>query len=260
MGLANPFWSSAPDKPTLHRDHVHVWRFDLHLSRVQIALLHETLSPDEHQRANKLAIKEKRDQFIVARSVLRVVLAKYLDVEPSALVFGYGEHGKPSIVGHPKGIEFSLSHSELIGLIGVAQNRRIGIDVDQLGRVTDWIKVARRNYSNIEQEQLFSLKHAEGESAFMRAWTRKEAYTKALGDGFAYGFRNFSVSLNAQARLIDDDKYPDRPSAWQLAELELKLPSIGSIAIEKAGSEKSRLMLEGFDFQLVNPSGNAGAC
>lgn len=259
MGLTDPFWSRPPNTPTLCSDHVHVWRFDFHLSHAQIALFHETLSPDEHQRANKLAFKEKRDQFIIARSVLRVVLAKYLDVEPAELVFNYSEHGKPSVDGHPNGIEFSLSHSELIGLIGVAQNRRVGIDVDQLGRIADWIKVAKKNYSNKEQLQLFSLRQAEREPAFIRAWTRKEAYTKALGNGFTYGFRNFSVSLTAQARLIDDDIHPDRPSAWQLSEIKLELPSIGSIAVEKTGSDKNQLKLEGFDFQLDKPSVNAGA-
>lgn len=259
MGLTNPFWSPAPDTPILRSDCVHVWRFHLDPCDARIGSLDQILSADEHQRANRLAFKEKRDQFVVARSVLRVVLAKYLDVEPSKLVFSYGEHGKPSIEGQPNGIEFSLSHSELIGLIGVARNRRIGIDVDQLGRVTDWIEVAKKNYSNNEQEQLFSLRHAERESAFIRAWTRKEAYTKALGNGFAYGFRNFSVSLTGQARLIDDDIHPDWPSAWQLAEVKLELPNIGSIAVENKGSQKSHLMIEGFNFQFDIPSSNAGA-
>lgn len=155
---------------------LHVWRFDFRPSHAQIALLHETLSPDEQKRANKLVFKEKRDQFIVARGILRITLAKYLDTELSELLFYYGEHGKHSIVGHPNGIEFSLSHSKLIGLIGVAQNRRVGIDVDQLGRVTNWTKVAKKHYSISEQNQLFSLTQAERESAFSDVDEKRSLY------------------------------------------------------------------------------------
>lgn len=243
------FWNIAPVNPVISSAEIHVWRFDFTDSDAQLAMLKETLSTDEQQRAEKIIFDDKRRQYVSARGVLRKILAKYIGVKPIELEFENGEHGKPSLSGYPSNIEFNLSHSESMGLIALTKNQRVGVDVDRIGRSTDWQKIAKRTFSQAEQQQLFSLADADQERAFIRLWTCKEAYTKGFGDGFSYGFKNFSVALTpADAHLTSDDIHPERVSLWHLAELELEVPNLGCLAVEKTALNRRQAELKGYYF------------
>ena len=68
---------------------------------------------------------------------------------------------------------------------------------------------------------LFALPKSQQEEAFYRTWTQKEAYTKALGDGFTYGFQAFTVVVNIDGStgLLADDKHPDTISDWHISSI-----------------------------------------
>src|SRR5205823_10329611 len=57
------------------------------------------LSPPERQRARRFAFDPDRGRFIVARALLRQLLAARLGVRPDAVELASGARGKPALAG-----------------------------------------------------------------------------------------------------------------------------------------------------------------
>src|SRR5262252_2460436 len=104
-----------------------------------------TLSKDELARASRFHFERDRDRFIVARGELRRVLAGYVGLDPGSLTFRYGARGKPSVEGDS--LEFNLSHSGSIALLGLTRQRRIGIDIEEIRYLDDCGELAARFFS-----------------------------------------------------------------------------------------------------------------
>src|SRR5262249_44099313 len=109
-----------------------------------------------------------------------------LGAAPGALQFRYGEHGKPELIDAPP-LHFNVAHSECHGLFAVAADAvgAIGIDIEVLRDVADADAIAERFYSAADRAALAALPAADRSAAFLRCWTRKEAYVKGLGLGLA---------------------------------------------------------------------------
>ena len=69
--------------------------------------------------------------------------------------------------------------------------------------------------SEFHRAKLPAWKHS---AAFFRAWTRKEAYVKARGDGFSHDSSRYAVEFQQTktARLILDEIDPSAPAQYQL--------------------------------------------
>jgi 4'-phosphopantetheinyl transferase len=126
------------------------------------------LSEDEVARANRLRFEEDRIRWIRARSSLRLILARYEGGDPAALVFRYGEHGKPALIN----IEFNLSHSGDWAMIAVARSIPVGVDIERMRANVDMPALLRR---------LGETELPQGEPELYQVWTRREARTKAEG-------------------------------------------------------------------------------
>lgn len=92
-------------------------------------------------------------------------------------LFEYGEHGKPSIVGHPE-IHFNLSHCRE-AVVCALSDRPVGIDVEAVSHYKE--SVAR--YTMNERELREILEAERPDVAFTRLWTMKEAFLKLSGEG-----------------------------------------------------------------------------
>lgn len=99
-----------------------------------------------------------------------------IDEQP---VFEYGEHGKPSIVGHPE-VHFNLSHCKS-ALACAVSDQPIGVDIEMFGRYSE--SLARYCMSDSEVERIMSAYNPDHE--FTKLWTQKEAALKLTGDGIA---------------------------------------------------------------------------
>ena len=92
-------------------------------------------------------------------------------------VFGYGEHGKPFIIGHPD-IHFNLSHCREAAIC-VLSDRPVGVDIESSRSVTDGL--LRYTMNNDEQREIAASPRPD--LAFLRFWTMKEAVLKCTGEG-----------------------------------------------------------------------------
>ena len=100
---------SVPAENPCLESNVHVWSGRIEADAPELLMLEETLAPDELSRARRFRFQRDRDQYLVCRGRLRMLLARYVDAEPSELRFSYGACGKPALDG--ESIEFNLSHA-----------------------------------------------------------------------------------------------------------------------------------------------------
>lgn len=154
------------------------------------------LSHDECQRADRLKVKQKREQFVITRSFLRRLLANSLTKDHQEISFSYGEHGKPFIYDmyHDLPVEFNISHSGQYGLMAITLKNKVGVDIEETKRDLDYQALAKRFFSKQEIDELEVLDKEQQYAAFYCIWARKEAFIKASGEGVAYGLDQFSVS------------------------------------------------------------------
>lgn len=161
---------------------VHLWVASLDVAAEELATLRRGLAPDEERRAAQLCFATDRRRFIVRRGLRRAILAGYAGGGPASLRFRAGPWGKPALAGGDD-LHFNCSHSGGLAAVAVTRGRRVGIDVEGLRPVPDALAVARSLFCPVELAALAAVPAAELDEAFLRCWTRKEAYLKASGEG-----------------------------------------------------------------------------
>lgn len=167
------------------RDTVHLLAAQLDVCEKEIESLSVLLSAKESARARRFISPVHRRRFIAARGMLRRVLGRYLDMAPEQIVFLIDPRGKPYIenADAPGSLHFNLSHSAGMALIGLAVERKIGVDLEFIDEGRNPGKLAARFFSAKETEAVAAAPESERAGLFFRYWTAKEAYLKAIGDG-----------------------------------------------------------------------------
>src|SRR5437899_7045594 len=100
-----------PSSFQLASDEVHSWCASLDVPLETSARLYATLTPDERGRSARFQFERDQQRFIVARGVLRSLLGRYLQIEPSQISFDYNEFGKPDLSPEfANRLKFNLSH------------------------------------------------------------------------------------------------------------------------------------------------------
>jgi 4'-phosphopantetheinyl transferase len=165
----------------LMTEEVQVWVASLDVSDSRYEALARVLPTDEKKRAASLSPVAAR-RFVVARGILRTLLAGFTGTAAEKLQFSYGRSGKPVLVDHD-GIHFNVSHSADLGLFAFAPDRPVGVDVENERPVRRLLDVAQRFMSEEELRSLTAAAPDERNSAFLRSWVVREARLKAEGKG-----------------------------------------------------------------------------
>jgi len=218
---------------------VHVWRVPLDLPPCPVADLASLLSPEESARAERFVVDQARRRFIGSHGATRSILSRYLDQRPEEIRFASGGRGKPHLVtaaGAPA-ICFSLSHSGEVALCAVTEGREIGVDVERIRPVSDWREIADRYFSAGENQALRSLAGDQAGEAFFHGWTRKEAYSKALGEGVSQRWMQFTVSLQpgAAAELVHASPEAPVEGPFTLCSLAPGVGYAAAVAVQGTG-------------------------
>lgn len=218
-------WQSPPEKPDLVGGEVHLWRFPLAGPPALAALL----AADELQRAGRLRLPAKARAFVTARARLRQVLALYLDLAPQQLTFTYGAAGKPSLGGElPRQLAFSLAHAGNWGLCAVVAGAQVGVDLEWIDRGLDFEKLAAHFFSAAERRKLQECHPLRRRRCFFRIWTRKEAWLKGKGGGFADPDQDLSPTHL--------DGCCTHDGSWWLRSFCLDRHTLGALALSRKAS------------------------
>ena len=232
-------WLPPPADLALAEGHVHVWRACLRRLAQNVERFAGTLSPDEARRAGRFRSAEDRRRFIVARGVVRLLLGRYLGSEPASLVFRYGPAGKPELsrLSGAADLRFNYTHSGGLILCAITRGRRIGVDIEAHRPIPELERIVQVVLTSGERQQLACLRPRERRDAFFRAWTRKEAFLKATGDGLSRPAERIEVSLAPRGSplLLAVDGDPDAAGPWQLRDLPAGRGYSAALAVEGAG-------------------------
>ena len=156
------------------------------------------LDAQEHDRARGFRFERDRRRYVDAHVALRHVLAERTGRSAAELAFETGAFGKPRVAGLPR-CEFSLSHSDDLALIALADEGEIGVDIERVRPLPDLDALARQCLAADELQALRALPAVDRPFAFLQSWTRKEACLKALGLGLQVEPASFSVGLVTDA-------------------------------------------------------------
>lgn len=188
-------WQFPKVFPRLQTNQIHVWRTSLKRTEKESLELIDLLDSKEKEHANRFIAKNAANNFIVARGILRKLLAGYLEILPQNLIFERNQYGKLYLDASP--LQFNLSHSKDLALFIFALNYPVGIDVEFIRDDYDFADIAKRFFSKKEVAELFSLPEDEQLLAFFNCWSRKEAFIKAMGVGMFYTLDKFSVGVTS---------------------------------------------------------------
>ena len=232
-------WRPPPERPVASDDEIQVWRMNLDRPASEVQEMRGVLSEDETARAARFVFDRHRARFVAGRAFLRMILGRYVGMEPRRLAFGYGPRGKPFLRKGSDGdsVRFNLSHSGELALLAVIKARRIGVDVERIREVKEHLRLAGRYFAPGEAAAIRALPPDVQYRAFFNCWTRKEAYIKALGTGLACPLDGFEVSLapGTPAALLRVDDDPGAPSEWFMRALAPGRGFVGAVALR--GSE-----------------------
>jgi 4'-phosphopantetheinyl transferase len=187
-----------PLGPTLEKDQVHIWSARLDNPSDNVREPASLLSQEERGRASRFVFEPDRARYIQSHAILRILLGHYLEIEPSAVRFSYGQFGQPSLLNverNASGLSFNMSHSHQAAVYAFVRGRPIGVDVEFMAPKSDLLRIAEQFFSRNEYKALIELFPSEQTQGFYNCWTRKEAFVKALGTGLMLPLDQFDVSL-----------------------------------------------------------------
>jgi len=203
----------------LGQDEIHVWKLPLRRTDEQFIDFENSLCQDERQRADAFLFPHLRQRFVARRGLQRLILGQYCGVRAKDIKFVYDDHGKPQVSPDHNliNLHFSISHSEDLALLACSRHKPVGIDIENIRAVEDRDDIVSRFFSDIEKQAWQSIKPAERTQAFFKAWTRKEAFVKALGVGLGLDLNQFSVSFEDQdTRLLSWSEESEKKENWML--------------------------------------------
>lgn len=194
----DPSLSVASRSTVAEPPEIHLWCRSLTVpsDAAQQSCMRDCLSEGEREREQRFTRADDALRFLVTRSHVRDVLARYTGGSPADLQFADGSHGKPYLASpqHAQ-VHFNLSHSSDLIVVAVSAGAGVGVDVEDARRRSAPLAVADRFFSLDEQRQLRAAGNGSVDHHFYRLWTLKEAYLKARGCGLNHRLRECTFDL-----------------------------------------------------------------
>lgn len=141
---------------------------------------HTCLPAEKSQRAQRIRFPEQQAEFVFYHACTRLILSQYLKEIPQNIVIETDVHGKPFLPNHD--VRFNLSHTKGMGIIAVAQGFEIGIDIEKIKPLQNYVDLVKRFFHMSEYQYLHQIStEKERQKMFFHLWTVKEALFKATG-------------------------------------------------------------------------------
>ncbi len=194
-----------------------------------------SLSPGERERAARFRFAQDRRRFEVSRGLMRQALGRWLGLAPTEVAIGYGTHGKPRVRGGPS---FNVAHSGPWVLMALAEEGRVGVDVEVVRPLADLEEVAARVFHPEERAELSAAGADERArlTPFYRLWTRKEALVKALGGGLSLPLERLRCAAGDGrdgSTLLDAAAVQEDAAFWSVLPLDLAPDAAAAVAWDR---------------------------
>ena len=170
------------------------------------------LAAEERVRHDRMATDSGRRQQLLARALQREVLSRWEpSVAPREWIFERSAAGRPVLAPAfaATGLNFNVAHTSGLVAIAVGRVSRIGVDVEASDKRVP-LSVAQRYFSAREAAALDALAPEARPRRFLRLWTLKEAYLKAVGEGLPGGLDRMTFTLGEHGAIrFEHDDDPD---------------------------------------------------
>lgn len=190
----------------------------------------DLLNDDEQRRLQSFRRDEAAHAFVVARALLRSVLAEKLGCEPRSLRFIRDANDKPQLAG--AALHFNVSHGGGWAVLAVSE-APVGVDIETSQRNTNLLGIARRFFQPAEYELLKALPDDARAQMFYELWTLKEACVKWCGLGIGRAIAGVGVAIvdGAITWTLRSDIAPDAaPGALLFAVAPaIRLAAVGDV-------------------------------
>jgi 4'-phosphopantetheinyl transferase len=229
-----------------------VWLARLSELRPSLPALEPLLDVREKERAERFRLPDDRDRFVIGRGLLRHALQRFAPELPAGWELDYTDRGRPVLPKASGDLEFSISHTRDFIALAFARRARVGIDLEFVQPTVDLMELAERILSESDFVAFSTFSRPEMQLAFYRAWTRKEAYLKARGEGIATALQDVSVSFTAVETSGLMDRRENSTAHWRLHLVPVPSDYVGSLACDDAMRRPAwcRVWIEGDALQV----------
>lgn len=149
----------------------------------KLSLLEKMILPHRKSKLSSIESRKVYLERLMAYCAEGYLLSSVLKREPSDINIVFSAYGKPGL--KDESFHYSISHAFPLAAV-VVSDALIGVDVERVRPYNE--EVCRILFSPGE---ILSVKGTqtdhERDCMYTRIWTRKEAYAKAIGYGFAAG-------------------------------------------------------------------------
>ena len=147
------------------------------------------LSAEDLARAAQFSDARVREDWLATHVALRLLMERAVGPAWRGAALTRAARGKPQLAGAPLG--FSLSHARGVALIGLTPTGSVGVDVERTREVR--IAAERRAAIEAAGAALSASLAGDGNTRFLHAWVRLEAYAKADGCGIGRLLTRLSI-------------------------------------------------------------------
>ncbi|MCR9192069.1 MAG: 4'-phosphopantetheinyl transferase superfamily protein [Gammaproteobacteria bacterium] len=204
-----PFQPIPPQDFKLTPQRIDIWQYPLSMLWDEANTL---LNEEEYKRASRYHFDRHRRRFTVARALLRLILGRYLQVDPKSIKFTTNDYGKPS-VAEQTDLQFNLSHSQELALLAIGQTQPMGIDLEHFS-ARPLAGMANTMFSPQEITAFSQVPTRIRPLSFFHVWAQKEAFIKACGMGLSYPTQSFTVPVLPPTHALIND--PKHACTWQI--------------------------------------------
>lgn len=232
-------WTTRSAPRPLRSGEVHLWRIAVpDADRIPPYWL-GLLAPEEQARVARKRMLADARRVLTSRACLRLLLGGYIDVPPASVALAATANGKPHLAAPPAPplLEFNASHSGDWVVLAFARGLPIGVDVE-CHRELEFSELVNAFFSPQERETWSKLPAADHTHAFFSAWTRKEAYLKALGLGLLQSLDSFSVTFgfDPTSELVGCASDASAPQRWLIASVDVAPGYACALAVGSAAT------------------------
>ena len=178
------------DLQTLH-NLIYIWIVNIPDFIHRLDGYRSLLSPMELEKAKRFLFCEHQNRFIITKSIQRILVGQYLNLDPHSIEFEFGTYGKPSIKNN-KELNFNISHSDDMAILAFKWGSEIGVDVEKNSPSFLGQGIEEIIFSDNETREYLSADIWDRTEMFFRTWTRKESIIKCTGRGLTQDLKQVS--------------------------------------------------------------------
>ena len=168
---------------------------------VALALREDHLAPTPRDLQEAPSCDPAHGAFLRRRALTRRVVAARLGVTPESVEIGHAPSGAPGVLAPASSLKISVSGRADFCAVAMAE-APVGVDIEPSRAIEPPWSLLHSN----ERNALETLTSEARADAFLRLWTAKEAYLKALGLGFAREPTKIAIGLDFS--ILDEEAAP----------------------------------------------------